>query len=113
MVEKYIRLEYNESDTSQIAEEPNDICKCTPNSVRGYNCILSLGEFVIYPGQSIAVEIAVIGLSGDTVPGTVMVTSNDSFTQIIPKYQAVGRTCQSLQYEIISSECEALLYLSI
>ena len=112
-LKRYIQFEYNKSDTSQIAEEPNYICKCTPNSVRGYSCLSSLGEFKIYPGQSIAVEIAVIGLSGDTVPGTVIVTSNDSFTQIIPKYQAVGRTCQSLQYTIISSEHGVLLYLSV
>ena len=111
---KYFQFEYNKSDTSQMSEEPNYICKCTPNSVRGYSCIPSLlGNFEIYPGQNIAVKIAVIGLSGDTVPGTVMVTSNDSFTQIIPKYQAVGRTCWPLHYRIISSEHGALLYLSV
>ena len=115
----YFQLEYNKSDTSQIGEEPFFVCKCTTvNSTRGYICRSwrkELTTFKKYPGQSFNIELVVVGRAGDTVPGTILATTSNSSFQIIPshqKYQSIGRTCQSLQYTIISNKSKETIYLS-
>ena len=115
----YIQLEYNKSDTSQIGEEPYFVCKCTPiNSIRGYICRswnTEVATFKKYPGQNINIELALVGQAGDTVPGTVLATTSSRSLQAIPshqKYQSIGRTCQSLQYTIISNKSKEIIYLS-
>ena len=113
----YLQLEYNKSDTSQIGEEPFFICKCTPiSSKRGYKCgSTEVATFKMYPGQNINIELVVVGQAGDTVPGTVLATTSDKSLQAIPshqKFQNIGRTCQSLQYTIISNKSKETIYLS-
>ena len=91
-------INFNQTDHSQVSSNPITVCFCNES---GPDCsVHTKYSTAVYPGGMLSVWAVTVGQRNGTVPGYVMVSSNDPWDTRILK---TNNTCTKLQYTVLSS----------
>ena len=97
--------------SSLVTSRPLGVCIC--NEDNAINCSTRSVDRLIYPGQSISLSLATVGICGGISPGE-LVTSNSSMTEVIllnVSQATSGRNCIKFGYRLYSQFTNGSIFL--
>ena len=97
--------------SSLVASRPLGVCIC--NEDNAINCSTRSVDRLIYPGQSISLSLATVGVCGGISPGE-LVTSNSSMTEVVllnVSQATSGRNCIKFGYRLYSQFSNGSIFL--
>ena len=97
--------------SSLVTSHPLGVCICNEDSA--INCSTRSVDRLIYPGQSISLSLATVGVCGGISPGE-LVTSNSSMTEVVllnVSQATSGRNCIKFGYKVYSQFTNGSIFL--
>ena len=97
--------------SSLVTSRPLGVCICNEDSA--INCSTRSVDGLIYPGQSISLSLATVGVCGGISPGE-LVTSNSSMTEVVllnVSQATSGRNCIKFGYRLYSQFSNGSIFL--
>ena len=97
--------------SSLVTSRPLGVCIC--NEDNAINCSTRSVDRLIYPGQSISLSLATVGVCGGISPGE-LVTSNSSMTEVVllnVSQATSGRNCIKFGYRLYSQFTNGSIFL--
>ena len=97
--------------SSLVTSHPLGVCIC--NEDNAINCSTRSVDRLIYPGQSISLSLATVGVCGGISPGE-LVTSNSSMTEVVllnVSQATSGRNCIKFGYRLYSQFTNGSIFL--
>ena len=97
--------------SSLVTSRPLGVCIC--NEDNAINCSTRSVDGLIYPGQSISLSLATVGVCGGISPGE-LVTSNSSMTEVVllnVSQATSGRNCIKFGYRLYSQFSNGSIFL--
>ena len=97
--------------SSLVTSHPLGVCIC--NEDNAINCSTRSVDRLIYPGQSISLSLATVGVCGGISPGE-LVTSNSSMTEVVllnVSQATSGRNCIKFGYRLYSQFSNGSIFL--
>ena len=97
--------------SSLVTSHPLGVCIC--NEDIAINCSTRSVDKLIYPGQSISLSLATVGVCGGISPGE-LVTSNSSTTEVVllnVSQATSGRNCIKFGYKVYSQFTNGSIFL--
>ena len=97
--------------SSLVTSRPLGVCIC--NEDNAINCSTRSVDRLIYPGQSISLSLATVGVCGGISPGE-LVTSNSSMTEVVllnASQATSGRNCIKFGYKAYSQFSNGSIFL--
>ena len=97
--------------SSLVTSRPLGVCIC--NEDNAINCSTRSVDRLIYPGQSISLSLATVGVCGGISPGE-LVTSNSSMTEVVLlniSQATSGRNCINFGYRLYSQFSNGSIFL--
>ena len=97
--------------SSLVTSSPLGVCIC--NEDNAINCSTRSVDRLIYPGQSISLSLATVGVCGGISPGE-LVTSNSSMTEVVllnVSQATSGRNCIKFGYKVYSQFSNGSIFL--
>ena len=97
--------------SSLVTSRPLGVCICNEDSA--INCSTRSVDRLIYPGQSISLSLATVGVCGGISPGE-LVTSNSSMTEVVllnVSQATSGRNCIKIGYRLYSQFSNGSIFL--
>ena len=97
--------------SSLVTSRPLGVCIC--NEDNAINCSARSVDRLIYPGQSIILSLATVGVCGGISPGE-LVTSNSSMTEVVllnVSQATSGRNCIKFGYKLYSHFTNGSIFL--
>ena len=97
--------------SSLVTSRPLGVCICNEDSA--INCSTRSVDRLIYPGQSISLSLATVGVCGGISPGE-LVTSNSSMTEVVllnVSQATSGRNCIKFGYRLYSQFSNGSIFL--
>ena len=97
--------------SSLVTSRPLGVCIC--NEDNAINCSTRSVDRLIYPGQSISLSLATVGVCGGISPGE-LVTSNSSMTEVVllnVSQATSGRNCIKFGYRLYSQFSNGSIFI--
>ena len=97
--------------SSLVTSRPLGVCIC--NEDNAINCSTRSVDRLIYPGQSISLSLATVGVCGGISPGE-LVTSNSSMTEVVllnVSQATSGRNCIKFGYKLYSQFSNGSIFI--
>ena len=97
--------------SSLVTSRPLGVCICNEDSA--INCSTRSVDRLIYPGQSISLSLATVGVCGGISPGE-LITSNSSMTEVVllnVSQATSGRNCIKFAYKVYSQFSNGSIFL--